>query len=569
MRINLGLEILNTKVAHWACAWQTFPLCQNNTSKFWDFSIVLSRGGAGVHISLELQQRVRIPSQRRFPSGFLVVFRHALGDQGTWSQGFLNGFARMRQSHLILGATVLLGGLLCVWLLSSNRPRHDAQRRWWFPVSTLPVQQVLSTAGLADSCITWYFYNDTPHDDRFGISTRPINLLRPGKDVIALPSGCAKLTTFWGWLAERYSYEPWQALWYAPADEADPVRVHRDVVAAAGRYTAGPAAARCARMTLIPRRGTHPLAALATGNGLLFLGDDDHGALPKKDCLHPFLDKGRESLVHRFLLNPYTGEPARIRVPRGFRCRTKRELLDAYRLLTDQGFTLFLKPGWQEGGFGIEYNVSYEAVRDFEWDTAQGPVVLEEALGRDAHPDGRPILPVALLLASSIVGDVVEQLVRKASGYKAYFGTLSPIQVPPDLKQRLRDCALQVADVLQFKGFWGVDFLLHDGEIYLIDINSGRLNGGHPPILFASMYAPGQPFQFWRNAQLIPDAEAIEAMLQRLGLAFTSRNKRGVVIMSSVPGIESSFLAIGKSIADLESIIALWNAHVPPVLQVG
>lgn len=46
--------------------------------------------------------------------------------------------------------------------------------------------------------------------------------------------------------------------------------------------------------------------------------------------------------------------------------------------------------------------------------------------------------------------------------------------------------------ILSYECFWGCDFLISkEGEPLLIDINFGRVCGGHYPRLFGNLFAQG------------------------------------------------------------------------------
>ena len=171
-------------------------------------------------------------------------------------------------------------------------------------------------------------------------------------------------------------------------------------------------------------------------------------------------------------------------------------------------------------------------------------------------------MPFLVLAGSSLCNGPAEQFL-KPSGL--YHGSTTH-RLPAPLVTLLTAKSQRLADAFQFKGFWGVDFLLQDGVPFLVDLNSGRMNGCHSPKLFLELHAPGQPFRYWRD-EIPPDgptAAVLSHRLQALGLEFTAGAGHGIALLMVLPGLKGTsgrFIAVGRDSSDLHRIFDTRQAH--------
>ena len=373
------------------------------------------------------------------------------------------------------------------------------------------------------------------------------------------------------WAVERFGYQLWQALWYpAPLtyDEAgnanlDVDFVHRKVVDSVSTMFRG----RLTEVLLVPFQKAKGLHALCAEANIRTFGDTFDG-LTIKDCLHPRPWDGAESVPTTFLKHPKTGEDTGIHVPRGFTCITHDELVAAYAAMKNAGVEkIVLKPSWSSSGSGIKMDVTEAQIAKYKWDSSKGSIVLEEFLAVDVDPtDGRARWPVVHFLARSRCGEVVEQLI---AGTASYNGTVSPCDIGAAVSNRVQEVAGELAEVFGFSGFWGIDLLVHKNEPYLIDLNSGRPNGGHVPKIFVSLHAPNQPFKFWKEKHVSGQltAKKMHSAMLKAGLGFTSESKRGMIILHVFPGVIATVMAIGTNKKDLAKLLEEWDVHRADILM--
>jgi len=433
-----------------------------------------------------------------------------------------------------------------------------------------------------NTVVVWMFNsggerNETNATER---ACRPLTLLRPNKDLIILPMGSTIVQDLWAWACDTLGYELWQAIWVPfdfeglPWSKPKRYKMYKLVihalqtmplVTASGSGGAGGAGGAGAgerpEVILVPFHKPKAMLDMCEAAGIKVFGDLAEGLI-RKDMLHPRPDPElkEKSPLPNTLLHPVSREPLPIRVPRGFTCFNKDELRWGFEAMHAAGCRIVVKPSWESAGHGIDLNFTREKMEEYHWKESLGPVGLEEYIDADKKSDGSLLLPVIHCLARSQFGDIVEQLI---TGTTSYNGTASPCRVEDTTRGKVAAAITLLADTLDFQGFWGVDFLLVKGEPILIDLNTGRPNGGHVPKIFAARFAPGKPFYFFKVRET-PAGTRIATIYKRLiekGLAFNKVTRRGLALMHCLPGGLSSFLAVGDDDADVDRIKALWMEH--------
>ena len=328
----------------------------------------------------------------------------------------------------------------------ASAPTPRGHRPPPLPPSRTLRQEILAAAGLpAEARIVWHFSWDFSGQPLVA-AVVPICYLRPGHDVVCLPRHRA-VEHFWAWAAPLYGYLPWQAVWYTPGPElrvhrqvldavqalASPARVElpprqprrgplrtapdrprgcwphpkedgraapehtaavggqppavgvTDATRGVGGWRPNRRAGPRAALLIVPLQRTEALTRAAGARGLPVFGDCTWGAarVPDKGRLHSPPGDGPRSVPDGYLRHPVTHQLTDVRVPKGFRCRTKRELREAYAALTQAGLAVVLKPSWGNGSHGIEREVSQQRILEYTWDYSEGSVVLEEMLKID------------------------------------------------------------------------------------------------------------------------------------------------------------------------------------------
>lgn len=445
-----------------------------------------------------------------------------------------------------------------------------------------------------NTVVVWFFNTGAERDvgDATERACRPLTLLRPNKDIIVLPMGSTVVQDLWAWACDTLGYQLWQAVWVPfdmeslpwPADKR--ARMYETVVTALRTMPLVSATASAAmtaaetggtlaagveerpEMILVPFRKPKKLVEFCDAAGIHVFGDLSDGLL-QKDVLHPrpSAELKEDSPLVGHLLHPESREPLPIRVPRGFTCFDKDELTWGVVAMKRAGLRVVLKPSWGSSGDGIILDFTEELLKDYTWNPELGPVGIEEFIDADRKSDGSLLLPVIHCLARSQFGDIVEQLI---TGTTSYNGTASPCKVEDSVRGKVDRATSLLADTLDMQGFWGVDYLLQDGEPVLIDLNSGRPNGGHVPKIFSARFAPGKPFYFWKEKRTPIDTRVhtIYGNLIDRGLAFNKTTKRGITVMSCLPGGLSSFLAIGDSDEDVAELRRQWSSGKAEIMAV-
>ena len=159
---------------------------------------------------------------------------------------------------------------------------------------------------------------------------------------------------------------------------------------------------------------------------------------------------------------------AGIPVPEYRQVDSVEELRDA---LDELGYPAMLKA--REGGYDGRGNVPVETPEDVEeaFATIEGPAMVEEFLDFDRElavmgclGDGeRDTFPVTETIHR-------EEILRES---------LSPARTSEEVRARARDVALDVLDVMEGRGVYGIELFEVDGEILLNEIAPRPHNSGH------------------------------------------------------------------------------------------
>jgi hypothetical protein len=185
---------------------------------------------------------------------------------------------------------------------------------------------------------------------------------------------------------------------------------------------------------------------------------------PKKNCLY--------KTVTGLKPDYYIGNL--VSAVKGFWCRNKDELKKAYQLLKKKGVErMLIKPIGTSAGNGIE---KADNMKDIEkYDFEFGDVVLEE------RKELYKILPAAHFKGRKQVYGVNAQLLLG----NAFDGITNAKRIRREILDKCKKILRIITEKFNLKSFWGVDFLVDKNKnVYLNDINAGRLNGSHPPKYF-------------------------------------------------------------------------------------
>lgn len=185
---------------------------------------------------------------------------------------------------------------------------------------------------------------------------------------------------------------------------------------------------------------------------------------PKKNCLYKTVT-GKKP-------NFYIGNL--VSVVKGYWCRNKRELNKAFVLLKKKGIEkMLIKPIGTSAGNGIEKADNLEDIEKYKF--LYGDVVLEE------KKELYKILPAAHFKGHKQFLGVNAQVLNG----NAFSGITNVKKLRSKILKKCKDIIKIIKKKFNLQGYWGVDFLVDKNKnVYLNDINAGRLNGSHPPKYF-------------------------------------------------------------------------------------
>jgi hypothetical protein len=197
---------------------------------------------------------------------------------------------------------------------------------------------------------------------------------------------------------------------------------------------------------------------------------------PQKNCLY----KTPSGVIPNF----YIGNL--VSAVKGYWCRDKNELESAYKLLKKKGIKkMVIKPIGTSAGNGIEYVESFNDIKKYK--LIYGDVVLEEKI------DLYKILPAAHFKANKQYFGVNAQVLKG----NAFSGITNQEEIKEEIIKKCKKIIKVIKHKFNLKGYWGVDFLVDKKmNVYLNDINAGRLNGSHPPKYFIKNNFPNKKVRF-------------------------------------------------------------------------
>lgn len=295
-------------------------------------------------------------------------------------------------------------------------------------------------------------------------------------------------------------------------------------------------------------------------------------------------------------------------VPRGYRCKSRVELLAAYRLMKSEGVEkILLKPSdGSSSGKGIEFGVTPARLAEYPFDR-DAIVTLEEEVPLARAADGSTLTPVYHYLGGKPIIGPMEQIIFGASSFG---GNVHPPSLPAPVIARVREIMAHLQNALGYQGWWGLDMLVHaeTGRPLLTDLNTGRPNGGHRPSLVVALRTPStQHFRCWR--QVMPPVPVSEFMrrVRARGLAFGQgareeldgeagaggggegsavrgraeegaresigvarplpQHQRGLLPLMYLPGRQSHMLMVGRNAEDLAHLLREWESVEHEVLS--
>ena len=206
-----------------------------------------------------------------------------------------------------------------------------------------------------------------------------------------------------------------------------------------------------------------------------------------KGFVHPRLREGERatSLWQRALGDGGSGD---VRVPRGFLCRGKDEVREAWRRLGDA--SVALKEIDSSGGIGVHFLQQPADLDALEIGSAE--IIVEEDL-RLRHARLRFL---TIHYDGAALGPVMEQLFMRddATGVPgALYSGSRTIPQDTDVVRRIRAGMQRVVDRLRPTHVGGFDVAVGDDDaLYVLDVNSARFNGSHTAMAAMAWRFPDQ-----------------------------------------------------------------------------
>ena len=201
-----------------------------------------------------------------------------------------------------------------------------------------------------------------------------------------------------------------------------------------------------------------------------------------KDMTFPL----KNSLYHSPKLDipPNYIENALIPRLRGFWCRDKEDLVQAYENLKSLSVTEFvIKPISTSSGTGITF---FSDISDMEYYSFQyGDIVLEEKANL------RNIFPAYHFEGNISCGELCSQILDGSE----FIGVTNLYPIENDIMEAADRTKNELLKTIELEGFWGVDLLVIGSTVYVNDINTGRINGSHSPkYIIQNHYKPDTKF---------------------------------------------------------------------------
>jgi len=353
----------------------------------------------------------------------------------------------------------------------------------------------------------YYFFRETDLDrgiDYSILCIRPLGLLRVAKDIIILPDHPKIRHAFAGFVT-FLGYEEWQAIWIVGTDEPSvlkdgSVEEHISMLQQASKRLQE-IYEKPKDFLVIPYIVTDHLYEACQQMKLTVIGDLI-SCIPNKASIYD-------------LVVPDAAEWA---VPNGVVC-TAEELLERFEALSadikeaEQGSSLLpieqvltkeakkflIKPCNGQGGNSIskvstyaetelamkEYIAAQRKFRDTEMSVQYGMMSDVNAYNLEEEVQGVEKTVVVVSIGPTVVA-ISDQM---ANGF-THIGNAAPSTVDQHVLDVCVEAAHSIQAQINLQGFWGLDFVIAPGpngriRPVVVDLNVGRLCGGHYPYLFA------------------------------------------------------------------------------------
>ena len=340
----------------------------------------------------------------------------------------------------------------------------------------------------------YYFFRETDLDrgiDYTILALRPLGLLRPAKDVIILPDH-PKFRQAWKAFVKFLGYEEWQVIWVTTSEACVmqdlPVQGHVSMLQQAAKRLRD-IYEKPKDFLVFPYIVTENLYDACQLMLLTVIGDRI-ACIPNKASIYDL----------------FVPKRAKWLVPKGAVCSAE-ELLENYAELSgDCGDgehrskkKFLIKPCNGQGGMSItrvstyaeaklamgDYIAAQQLYVDSDMSVAYGMMSDVNAYNIEEEIQGVEKTIVVVSIGATIVA-ISDQL---SNGF-THIGNVVPSTASQDVIDECVAATQSIQSQINLQGFWGLDFVVapdKDGHLrpVVVDLNVGRLCGGHYPYLFA------------------------------------------------------------------------------------
>ena len=365
---------------------------------------------------------------------------------------------------------------------------------------------------------------DPDPSDAWTYPGRALTLVRPGRDAVLLPAGNPALREFARFCVKQLGLDAGQIWWV----ESEAYELHED--ASAILEAVSVAMRRPQDWDLVPFAPTPAFSVWASElPGARWARSPAELPNSEKRLLH---DSDGGSLLL-----------ADIPRPEGRYARDLSELRVVWGQVDSQ-LRWLIKPVEMAGGHGIE-EASDQRVQSYDFPF--GPVFIERRLPVDGSPLGEPQAPSLQFLDGHRVGPPTGQLQR---GF-GHTGNHCPGGLLLDLEAELCALGACVSQRLQAAGDrrpFGLDFVVSEGQPYLVDLSLGRFTAGHFPQLFCARHAPGSAW-ISERASSSRTIESYWSDLEEQGLALhPGRSRTGVFPLCFLRDMSVTLLSLAPDL---------------------
>ena len=376
--------------------------------------------------------------------------------------------------------------------------------------------------------------NDPGYRRKFQVASRIIPCVRPGTDLVILPSDSKAIAEYWDFVHCSLDLDYSQAIFanWNPEDGIDD-----SVLTQLKTHIVGSPEDKFTLVPYVMTAGIKRVAAALAEFGVVVFGDQCEWSAKY----------GSKRILNRHSQSPHVPsilesevDPA-IQVPRGYICCNIEDLITAWKLLDSA--ECIMKPATVSNGENVVEIKEMEQLSLYDF--PYGDVLLQEKLMLDRAPDGMVLITSVHYMGSEFIGpnNLMDEILvghvcmgfRKSTTSKIFQKTV------------LRIASTMLAK-LKPKGPGRIQFASVNRSPVLMSFIGGRFTNGHVPKLFYDMYGKGKCFYYVdRTPGDDVDATGFWRRLKTAGVHYQPGGATGGIFpLQYLRGMSGMFIAIGK-----------------------